>query len=102
MEEYKSLWMEERKKSRIQESSLKRREDVLFQREIELNEKQQEFEKITHGHIYSTNKEVIETEIKNEQKSISKRMRELKDSFDNDEITYEEYKIQRQKLLEEE
>ncbi|MBO5100879.1 MAG: hypothetical protein J6B63_06205, partial [Treponema sp.] len=93
------------KEKRLRE--LDKLEKQLKEKESKINEKQQEFEKATQGHIYSADKEVIqevvaETETINEQKSISERMRELKDKFDNDEISYEEYKTQRQKLLEEE
>ena len=82
-------------------------EKQLKEKESQINEKQQEFEKATQGHIYFADKEVIqevvvEPETKSEQKSISERMRDIKYKYDNGEISYEEYKTQRQKLLEEE
>ena len=103
---FRSCRIEKRaKEKKLRE--LDKLEKQLKEKESQINEKQQEFEKATQGHIYSADKEVIqevvvEPETKSEQKSISERMRDIKYKYDNGEISYEEYKIQRQKLLEEE
>ena len=102
----------ERKKQLLEDKNAKQQklrelnklEAKLSQREKQIEIKEQEFQKATQGHIYSADKAPLEkvVEVKKEHKTISEKMRDLKTAFDCGDISYEEYKIERQKILEEE
>lgn len=103
VEELKRIREEEkRKKQQILKEKLKRA-DAVDKREEELYKKEKEFAAATQGHIYSATSNIA-TEIieeNNENEDLDTKLRKLKKSFDNGELTYNEYKEKREKLLEE-
>lgn len=102
---YKQLEKKEESiKQRERDIKEKLREiESLDKKKIEIEKKEQEFKAATQGHIYSSTSNIA-TEIveeNNETEDLDTKLRKLKKSFDNGELTYNEYKEKREKLLEE-
>ena len=94
---------EEKKAKDLQIKEKLKKAENIEKREIELEKKQKEFEEATKGHIYSTQSSIDVNNIEtiNETDTLDVKLKKLKKSFDNGEITYQEYKNQRDALLEE-
>ena len=69
---------------------LQKREEILLQRE-------HDFYLATQGHIYSNSKKQIEIE-ENNKNSLNSQFDMLRNSFQNGEISFEEYQKEREKL----
>ncbi len=93
---------EKRKQQQILKEKLKRA-DAVDKREEELYKKEKEFKAATQGHIYSSASNVATEVVEetNENEDLDTKLRKIKKYFDNGELTYNEYKEKREKLLEE-
>ncbi len=77
-----------------------KRERELIQREQELYEKETIFKKATKGHIYSADaKPEVERLIITKEKTQYQKLKELRQQFENGEITKEEFEFERKKLI---
>lgn len=92
---------EQKKEKEAKLRNLDRFEQKLSKREKEILQKEEEFNKATKNHIYSSdNKAITKKEtIINENLSITRKLRLLKEKLDNGEISYDEYEKMRMELL---
>lgn len=92
---------EQKREKEAKLRNLDRFEQKLNKRENEILQKEEEFNKATKNHIYSSdNKTITKKEtIINENLSITRKLRLLKEKLDDGEISYDEYEKMRMELL---
>ena len=93
-------------RERAEINGIKRLKEKLERKELELAQREREFQQATQGHIYASGGSLAY--IKEERPNIEtakqplsdwEKMRLLKIAYDNGEITYEEYSEKREQLL---
>ncbi len=99
LEEQRRLEEEKRlKEKRLRE--VDRLEKQLNEKEIMLEQKEQEFKKATEGHIYSTSTNIKETEENiNNNDTPYQKLKKLRTLYENNKISREEYEKRRKALL---
>ena len=103
--ERQKQWEKELKaRERAEINDLRKIRSRLEKKEQELARREEEFKRATEGHIYSAESifSVNKADIQEEREaglSSLKKMELLKKSYENGEITYEEYSIKRENML---
>lgn len=102
----KKLAKQQRAQEKAEIRNLLKNKGMLEQKEAELAQREQEFQRATNGHIYavSDSPTIVEVEqakikITEEPMSAWEKMKRLKKAYENGEITYEEYNEKRKHLL---
>lgn len=100
-EELKQIREEEKKKKQQELREKQKRLNQVEKREAELAIKEAEFIEATKEHIYSSNPNIIVENPVNAPKEATawQKLKALKQSYDDGEISYEEYDIKRKELL---
>ena len=102
----KELAKQQRAQEQAEIRALLKNKGKLEQKEAELAQREQEFQRATRGHIYAVSDipapvEVEQPKIETTEESLSAwgKMKRLKKDYENGEITYEEYNEKRKHLL---
>ena len=105
-EEHKEYERQKKARERAEINDIKRLKEKLERKELELAQREREFQQATQGHIYAGGDSLAY--IKEERPNIEtakqplsdwEKMKLLKTAYDNGEITYEEYSEKREQLL---
>lgn len=101
----KELTKQQRAKEQAEMRDLLKNKGKLEQKEADLAQREKEFQQATQGHIYAVSDspasiEVEQPTIKNAEESLSawEKMKRLKKTYEDGEITYEEYNEKRKHL----
>lgn len=102
----KEIDKQKRAQERAEIRALLKNKGKLEQKEAELAQREQEFQRATQGHIYAVLDGAIPVEVEHpkietteELLSAWEKMKWLKKTYENGEITYEEYNEKRKHLL---
>jgi hypothetical protein len=104
-ERQKELLKRQKEQEKAEIRALLKSKSKLEQKEEDLMRREQEFQRATQGHIYAasdtpvyfeTQRTAVETP---KETSAWEKMKQLKNAYENGEITYQEYSQKRKQLL---